>query len=402
MRLTSFGRWRVRGLFGSRSMFRLSGFILLASLVLTSGCFGRSDVVRVVRGQSVRGRYIDERAYEAYLRGAIAEQHSKFEDAEQAYATVVDADPEGVDPLVRLGAVRCARGVANLGPAMNAFRAALRLDPNYGPAYIERARCYMRSKDWTSAEKDARGALAVDPMDLEASVVLAQVLEASGRVADAVVVTDALVIWLPQSVQAWRAAEALATRRRDETRRTYASDHVQRLLVHHGSTPRPMPVPEALQKIDRALCEGAAQQAQNIAVQARLSSATVALRAAALGLFEMAYAEATRLLAADPSDLDAWCALVASEPAGLRDNESRQSVASFWTERMGTDEPHQPSPLAALVFAEHLYRWLGKDAASAFLHAYGHVPETAKDPLIAAMVQRLVPDLAYDSSRSRR
>ena len=57
----------------------------------------------------IDGRFIDARAYAAYVRGRLYDQGGSFDQAEQSYAQALTFDAESVELWTRLGAARCAR-----------------------------------------------------------------------------------------------------------------------------------------------------------------------------------------------------------------------------------------------------------------------------------------------------
>ena len=134
--------------------------------------------------------------------------------------------------------------------------------------------------------------------------------------------------------------------------------------------------------IDRALQRGELARARELAVLAQVSSSSLALRAAALGASDLAQKQAGLVLAADTSDTDARIALlVAADLAGDTPQFER------WLVRSPLDAPH-PSPLAARLMADLLARRVGRDAARAWLEAYGELPKP-RDALEGSLDARL-------------
>jgi tetratricopeptide (TPR) repeat protein len=354
-----------------------------AACAALAGCLGRPAVVRVVHGEPLVGRFIDERGYEAYLRGSVAELGGRLSEAEEAYAQAHEADPGGVAQLARLGAVRCAQGPSRQADAEQAFQAAIALDRSFGPVHVERGRCALGRGELRDAERDARLGLEADPDDVEASVLLAQVAERSGRAEEAASLLDAMVLWRPEAIEAWRAMAQLAERRGDRARASVARARLDSVLRRPGASARG----PALAAVDEALARGDLAGARVAAAAARLGEAALAVRAAAAGMWQEAREQAMLVLAADPTDGDALAALLASPgPA-----EGRRAASDPAWRRIagGLRGATRPSALAALVLADALRRQVGDEAAAAFVDAYGPVAPEPGDALHGQLAARL-------------
>ncbi len=144
---------------------RVAAALLTAlAAVALAGC-GEGAVVRIVDGRPVRGRFIPETAYALYAHGAEAEAAGDLGGAIAAFQLAVAEDPESPEIWTRLGALRCwTAPVDTVPPAAEvAFARAAKLDPSYGPAHRERARCLL-SKNGASPETalaEAERALAL-------------------------------------------------------------------------------------------------------------------------------------------------------------------------------------------------------------------------------------------------
>lgn len=258
----------------------LGKHILWLGLLFCS-CSIRPEVVRVVEGERLVGRYVDERAYEAYLRGMIAEQMGHYGDAEQAYLQAHDADIDGVELIVRLGAVQC-RQAGKETSARETFGKALEVDSSYGPLFVERARCLLRTRDFDGAMRDARRALVLQSKDEESSAVLAEALEGQGKKREARAVLEAFQIW--------------------------SGTNSQKTNVQIGSQSE---AGKHLGLIDDSLLGGRLEEARILGVRARIEPGQIALRAVALGKWEEAREQARFVLSAEPGNGDARVALIA-------------------------------------------------------------------------------------------
>lgn len=345
--------------------------------------------MRVMDGDTVVGRFIDEKAYDAYLRGAILEQEGQLEEAEAAYQTAHETDPNGVAPLVRLAAVRCARGgVTSYQRAEEALAAAAKLDPTYGPMYTERARCALVQGGVAQAEQDVRKAMWLDPKDAETTVVYARVLTKTGRVVDAVRVLVGFVTWRPQAPEVWAELETLSRAHPGQVDGSILRTRPGR----KDSKPGVRGAAEDLESIDRAIAGRDLPAARDRALRHALGTGAVAVRAAALGQWEVALEEAAVVLFADPWNPDARAALMSLPDLG----KARQRLGEGAWGRLlaGMADPARPSPLGALVLADALKRRVGDDAARLFLQGYGEIAAEPRDPLQETLRARVVGSMA--------
>lgn len=355
---------------------------LVAALCLCAlaGC-GQEAVVRVMDGDQVVGRFIDERAYDAYLRGALLEREGQLERAQQAYEQAHDADPGGVAPLVRLGAVRCARGPEHLKAAEQAFEAAARIEPAFAALYAERSRCQLDRGLLVEAERDARRALQLDPRDAETTVAYARVLDRTGRTRDAVHVLAGFVIWRPQAPEVWTEIEAIARKSPDAVEPWVMQLRPRRAEPRSESRAAPR-----LELVDRAIGAGDLASARALTT-GRMPASAIAVRAAALGRWQIALDEAAMIASADPHDPDARAVLLAAPDV---EQARRRIGADAWSRMIGSAaDPSRPSPLAALVLADAIDRRIGAEARRAFLGGYGEIASEPMDRLREVLRARL-------------
>jgi predicted nucleic acid-binding protein len=228
----------------------------------------------------------------------------------------------------------------------------------------------------------AENAFLLDPNQIESSVLLATVLELHERHDEARRLLEALVARRPASRIAWRELAAHAKRQRDRTLLHYAQRRSADLLARPTSpvyTPRPRPT--SATEVDRALRASQLSQARRLARSANVSAGELAARAAALGRSDLALQQSALVLAADPTDADAWVAsLVAADLTG-------DAVAFNRAIRRLSENPSRPGSLAARLLAELLERRLGSAAAEAWLAGYGPLPEPL-DELESAIANR--------------
>ncbi len=363
---------------------RLGGVLLVSCCGATAGC-GHASVARVMEGEEVAGRFIGEQAYEAYLRGAIEEEQGALDAAEQSFREAHEADRDGVAPLVRLGAIRCARAGRLTAQADEAFQAGIGIDPEFGPLYVERARCALRAGDATAAEADARRAMKLDPRDSEATIVLAAALEREARWADAFRILNGYTVWKPDAVDVWRAIERTAGRAGDRVRQTEAREHLGG-IESRGALPLPSGV--ALAQIDVAIEGGDRDRARRLVLGAGLPIVTVALRAASMGRWEDALQEARLVLAADPTDVNGLAVVLGVPDTRLVRERLGQRLWSLVVGSRASWRLNEMMPLAALLIADALQRQVGVEASKTFLAHYGPIAPDPYDPLLRAGGER--------------
>lgn len=264
------------------------GTLLALLTALCVGCgAGSSGVTRMAGGVRYEGRYINPEAYAAYLLGVQHEAQSEYGEALSAYLDAHAEDPDSAEIWARIGAVRCFSNEPKGGPAAAraAFERGLASDPAYYGIYSERARCAERAGDFPSALRDATAAVARHPDDESANLLVARMLQALGRSAQA-------RAWL-EAYRSYRAA-TLATERALESARS-------------GS-----------------LGPRATEARGGQAASATRSSAFAELRS---GRTERARQQAQTELEADPSNSDAWIATLVACDA-LHDDQCFDATIS--------------------------------------------------------------------------
>jgi tetratricopeptide (TPR) repeat protein len=342
----------------------------------------------LVDGHETVGRYIDEAAYTLFASAAEAEARGQLRAARDLYSAAARADDESAEILVRLGAVECALG---LDPRAS-FAEAERLDPTYEPVHYERARCHLARGEFAPALVATERARALDPARPETSLLRAAALERLGRVDEARSELMAEIARRPSSRAAWTAVVGLAERHHDRDLADYARAQSTKLAEHFGAaTPTSAaagpPRLTRLVELDAALGGGELNEARRIAAREHLTRSELAVRAAALGRAADARALAELVARADPTDSSARIALATA--AELEHDEGALAVALDAIPRLTTS----PSPLARLLFAELLARWIDADAAREWL-GRGDAPIAEPDPLLDRTGQRVRTALA--------
>ncbi len=360
-------------------------FITLLSTLLASGCASYGSVTRMAGGHRIEGRFVADEAYAAYLRGVVFETEGQLDAAISAYTEATRHDPDSADLWTRIGALRCAmpgRPEDRSTDPWDAFRRALKLDPQYEETWTERARCFLRRGHLENAAEAARVAVSLDPERAEAAILLSLILERRGNVDEAKRWLDGLIAREPTSVEAHEAMVAFAARTQDRER-AEASEQALAELRPARDQRRPLKRSRpSLSDVDAALTHGDLARARSLAVAGRLSSGALAVRAAAMGRVSFAQAQAELVLGADPTDGDARVA------AAVAADLARDEAALFRALSGLPKSPSQLSALATLLMGELLGRRIGPVAQTAWMRAAGPVA-IADDPLLSAVAQRM-------------
>jgi len=332
-----------------------------------AGCgFGADNVTRVYSGHEVAGPYITPEAYAHYAQGILDERAGQLGKAEREYQAALLEDDSSPDLWARLGAVECRSGK----DPSRSFAQAESLDASFAPLFRERARCALTKGDARGALTAAERAVALDPDDEDASLLVARAYVKLGRAADARRWLLALLLRDPTSTGAREAHREVAP----------GTEPAPALPPDPFGARRPGERRATRAGVDRALAQGDDASARRLAKSAGIGPGELALRAAALGRAQLAKAEAERVLAADADDSDALvAALTAASLEGDR--------AAFETALSGFGpEPLDPSPLAVRLLGELLARRVGPDSAETWRRAWA-LPAAA-DPLEASVEAR--------------
>lgn len=360
--------------------------IVLAALPAAACGFGSTSVVRVVDGRPIEGRFIDTATYALYARGAYHEQHGELAHARAAYAAAAERDPKSAAIWTRLGAVQCA----GKDPGYErSFAVAANEDPTYAPLWRERATCALGRGKPRRAVEAAETAVLLEPEDEQNSLVLARALDRDGRTDDALRWLHALTVARPRAVAAWTLLQAIAKRRGRDAERLRAAQALAELSAtdptRAAGEPHPSPAPESeLDALDRALGAGELTRARRLAVTAGVRADRLAVRAAALGSAGAAGEQAELVLAADPTNGNAWVAALVAADLDGDPERFRRALDALAREAL------PPEPLAARLMAALLARRVGADAARAWLEAYGELPPPS-DALERRVAARLGP-----------
>ncbi len=322
---------------------------MVAAVAGSAGCgIGSSSVTRVYSGRTELGPYISPEAYAHYAQGVLHENDDKLEAAIGEYQAALLDDDSSPDVWTRLGAVQCRAGK----DAAASFAHAEELDPDYAPLSRERAACALAKGNARAALPLAERAVALDPDDEAASLLVIRAYEKLGRRDDARRWLWALLVRNPTSKAA-----------RDAARAAHATAPLSLPADPLGAR-RPDDRQAVTDDVDRALVAGDSARARALAQSAGVSPGALALRAAAIGRTSAAKREADRVLASDPNDADA---LIAAAVAASLDGD--QPAFAHALRQLGP-EPIAPSGLGVRLLGELLARRIGTTAAEAWRSAW--------------------------------
>ncbi|MEA2600314.1 MAG: hypothetical protein QOF89_1306 [Acidobacteriota bacterium] len=130
----------------------------------------------------------------AMMRGRVAAQAGRYQDAIQEFRRALAARPESVEARVNLGSVLALTG--DRTGAMDSLREALRLDPANATAHFNLGSLLADGGSPEEARPHLEAAVAARPEDAEARRLLAKILRDAGR--------------LPAALEHYRRAVELA------------------------------------------------------------------------------------------------------------------------------------------------------------------------------------------------
>lgn len=331
----------------------------LLSLAAVSGCAASGIGGRGRGVESLRRRGLEEQALVAYARGRYAELRGEEALALAQYAQVVRLDPRCDAAWARIGVLRCAPDPA---AARDAFARALALAPESSLTWSAQAVCALGSGDVALGLRASLRAVELEPTRLEATLLHVDALAASGDLATAQAWLVAWVLRSPAHPSAWLRLAEIAGR---QGRRELVEWAENGALQAGGRLPRAEREALARIAVDRQLIRRQLAAASVSAVEGRMSTTELALRALALGRPDLGAELGSLAFAADPSDTDAWIGLLAATSLGA-DREALEVAA-----RALAADACPPGPLGAALLAQLLAREVGPDAAEAWLAAVG-------------------------------
>ena len=119
----------------------------------------------------------------AVMRGRVAAQAGRYQDAAQEFRRALAVRPESVEARVDLGSVLFRMG--DRSGAMEQFREALRLDPGNVTAHFNLGALLAEGSERDEARAHLEAAVAGRPDDAEARRLLARALRDDGRLPEA-------------------------------------------------------------------------------------------------------------------------------------------------------------------------------------------------------------------------
>lgn len=346
---------------------RFAPVVLVAALSASTGCVSGAEVTRIVDGRPENGRAVDEEAYAASLRAGIDDAAGDRDQALEELERAMAADPDSAELLTRYGEVAC--GAARSSPphpasALAAFSRALALEPTYAPAWLGRARCLELLGREPEALAAGELAAAYDPEDVGATELVARLLFAFGRRAEAWAWLDGLATLSPDSPEAQRARLLAAARQHDRERELTA----RRALEALGSR---LPGDTGVE-LDRAIERRDLPAVRRAAIDLRLSKSELAL-ALVRRAPDLALVEGQAMLLADPTSSDAWIAALAAADALGERNQFDQLLPLL------APEPLPPSDAGLALLGELVARHAGTEAHRALVEALaGKNPNAAR------------------------
>jgi Tfp pilus assembly protein PilF len=312
-----------------------------AFAALTGACAHAPAVERAYGVRVIQGRFIEPRAYAAFLRATLAEVNGDTKGALAAYGEAARLDPSAPEIWTRIGSVRC-QADAHDPQADASFSRALTLEATYARAWAAKARCALSRGDLVAARTAARRATELDPGADGANVLLARTAaperDAETRAAlvaltvtarDRTVAWDALASWAEAHGDVALAARALRELARISPERREDVARAAEQLAGAGESSeawgvaaaaadageRPLGVEQALAArlaVDEAIARDDAGAVSARATRVRLPLDEAAGRALLAGKPRLARELASAIARADPTALGARLVLAAS------------------------------------------------------------------------------------------
>lgn len=116
------------------------------------------------------------------MLGDVLEKRGSVVEAEAAYRSALDLDPEDAEAMLNLAVLVRAH---HRDEALSLLDGAIAADPAYAPAYRERGSMRAADQRYADAESDLRTAVHLDPGEPWAAIYLGHVLWATDRLQEA-------------------------------------------------------------------------------------------------------------------------------------------------------------------------------------------------------------------------
>ena len=149
------------------------------------------------------------------MRGLLALDQGRLEEAKVCLARAVASHPQSAEMPTHLG--RVLRALGERENAENAFRASLKIDPDFPEAHLELARLLYRTRRFADAATHAMEAAARRPLGAGAHIVLGLALQRTGETAQAITALRNALRHAPRSLFLHRTLRSLHARRGRES-----------------------------------------------------------------------------------------------------------------------------------------------------------------------------------------
>ena len=134
------------------------------------------------------------------VEGKLLSAQGKHQEAAKAYTLAQSLDPQSVEPLIGLVSVDLSTG--NLTSAVTRSQALLQMKPRDVRVSLVAARAYYAAKEYGKAEAVLKTAVEIDPREVQALTMLADVSMRQGKPSDALARTQAIIAVEPKSASA--------------------------------------------------------------------------------------------------------------------------------------------------------------------------------------------------------
>lgn len=336
--------------FGHRRALATAASVLL---VLIAGCSTTSQVTRKNGELLWQGRSISPAAYAWYARGLRLEATGQLHSAEKAFAEATLADPASGSAWAAWGRVVCARSFEE---ANGIFLRGQERAEEQLPVWTARSACSQRHGRLRTALEYAQRAVRVAPRSREASARWVAIANAFQDTTQASVIRAAYENTFEESLDSPPA--------------------------------RPVEADVSLAELDAIIAHGDLSRVRAAAV-GLISPGELSLRLLAHRKWAFAEEQAALVLGAEADQPDATLAswLVAEYAATATFGPHRLDMKSL----QRSLDVDGLSTLGVLLFAEHLRRTTGDEAAASFSRTAfsGRPVRTQGDVLVNALADRL-------------
>jgi tetratricopeptide (TPR) repeat protein len=172
------------------------------------------------------------------LRGRMAFQFGRMDEAAAAFQEALEANPESIAARVNLGSAQVYRG--NVDAAVALFQEVLERDPGNRSARFNLGSLAASMNDWVATATQMRAVLVEDPDDVEARRWLADALRRQGHSDEAMLEYTRVVQNNPYTVEAQIGLASMLVERQRYPEALYRLESALKLMPNDGRIVYPL------------------------------------------------------------------------------------------------------------------------------------------------------------------